>query len=82
MDAKLTLTIEQNLIVRAKAYARDQGRSLSDLVESYFKILTSTDYRVPDKFPAIIEELKGSFKAPDDFDYNQALINELQKKHL
>ncbi len=37
MNKKLTLTIEQELISRAKKYAKDKGRSLSDLVENYFK---------------------------------------------
>ncbi len=41
MNTKLTLTIEQSVIETAKKYAREQGRSLSDIVENYFKALAS-----------------------------------------
>jgi uncharacterized protein (DUF3820 family) len=37
MNAKLTLTIEQSVIEKAKIYAKSRGRSLSDIIESYLK---------------------------------------------
>jgi hypothetical protein len=82
MNTKLTLTIDDSLIVRAKALAQEQGRSLSDMVESYFKLVTSRDYPVPGKIPDEIMDLKGSFNAPDDFDYKKILLEEITKKHL
>jgi hypothetical protein len=82
MDAKLTLTIEQSLISRAKEYAKGQGRSLSDLVENYFKLLISDDYPIKKETPDIISELRGSFQAPEGFDYKKALQEEIIKKHL
>jgi len=82
MDTKLTLTIEEGLIVRAKDYAKSHGRSLSDLVENYFKYLTSKDYPVQNDLPDVIRELKGSFNAPPDFDYKQVLMDEIMKKHI
>ena len=39
MDTKLTLTIEKDVIDRAKDYAKKKGRSLSDLIENYLKLL-------------------------------------------
>ena len=41
METKLTLSIDKQVIVRAKKYAKQQGRSLSDIVENYLKLLTS-----------------------------------------
>lgn len=41
MNTKLTLRLEEDLIGIAKRYAADQGRSVSDLVASYFKRLES-----------------------------------------
>jgi hypothetical protein len=35
MNRKLTLTVEEEIIIRAKAYAEETGRSLSDLVQNY-----------------------------------------------
>ena len=40
MNTKLTLTIEQEIIERAKLYAKSKNRSLSDIIENYLKILT------------------------------------------
>ncbi|GEM_PF-1491281 len=35
MATKLTLTVEERIIEKAKAYAKQTGRSLSELVENY-----------------------------------------------
>jgi hypothetical protein len=48
MDSKLTLSLDKDLAKKAKIYARSKGRSLSDLVESYFKVLTSKSARTDD----------------------------------
>lgn len=39
MQTKLTLAIEQNIIKAAKLYAKNKGRSLSELIENYLKIV-------------------------------------------
>ena len=39
-NTKLTLTIEQTVIEKAKKYAKDKERSLSNLIENYLKALT------------------------------------------
>ena len=39
MNTKLTLTIEQAIIEKAKFYAKEKGRSLSDIIENYLKVL-------------------------------------------
>ena len=82
MDSKLTLSVDKLLIEKAKLYARSKGRSLSDLVESYFKVITTnepfSDLHVSDK----IKSLKGSFKVSDDFDYKKELSDQLAKKYL
>jgi len=43
MNTKLTLTIEQTLIEKAKEYAKAKGRSLSDIVENYFKAIVKDE---------------------------------------
>jgi predicted HicB family RNase H-like nuclease len=35
MSTKLTLTIEKAILERAKVYAKNTGRSLSELIENY-----------------------------------------------
>lgn len=40
MRAKLTVTVEKDIIKKAKSYAKHTGRSLSELIENYLKKLT------------------------------------------
>ncbi len=40
MQTKLTLRLEDALIQQAKSYAKQHGKSLSQVVTDYFKILT------------------------------------------
>jgi hypothetical protein len=41
MPVKLTLSVEKNVIERAKRFSRRQHKSLSKLVEGYLRELTS-----------------------------------------
>lgn len=82
MNTKLTLTIEQSLIEKAKHYAKSQGRSLSDIVENYLKVIIKEENtKVIDSTP-IASSLRGSFKAPKEFDYKEELAKGLSKKYL
>jgi len=76
MNTKLTLTIQREIIERAKIYAKDKDRSLSDIVENYLKTLTEEEKIDKDKkLNPIVESLKGSFKMPKDMDYKKELRN-------
>ncbi len=83
MNTKLTLTIEQDVIQKAKDYAKDKNRSLSDIIENYLKSLTqeNSEENKP-KLTPIVKSLKGSFKMPEDFDYKEELKKVLEEKHL
>jgi len=82
MITKLTLTIEKEVIARAKKYASTEGRSLSDVVESYLKLITSDRSREETKITSRIKSLKGSFKTPSGMDYNDELKKGLSEKYL
>jgi DNA-directed RNA polymerase subunit F len=43
MNTKLTLSLDKKVIEYAKDLARKNGKSLSELVENYFKHLTSNE---------------------------------------
>ncbi len=45
MKARLNLTIEDSLLENVKSYAAKQQRSVSELVESYFKTVTKPSKR-------------------------------------
>ncbi|MBE9461220.1 DUF6364 family protein [Dyadobacter subterraneus] len=81
MNTKLTLTIEDSVIDQAKRYARQEGRSLSDLVENYLKAVIADPEKQIELTP-IVKALRGSFKAPADFDYKEELVKGLSEKYL
>ena len=81
MDSKLTLNVDKTLAEKAKLYARSQGRSLSDLVENYFRLITSDDNSSETVLSSKLKSLKGSIKLPSDFDYKEELSERLSKKY-
>lgn len=66
MTSKLTLSINKDVIVSAKEYARLSGRSLSDIVESYLALLTAD--APSNQVQEVSTELYGIIKLDDDFD--------------
>lgn len=80
MTTKLTLTVEKSVIERAKAYARNTGRSLSEIIEAYLAGLTNNENET--KLSPKLKKLVGSVKLPANFDEKKELLNYLEKKHL
>jgi hypothetical protein len=81
MTTKLTLTLDDKVIRGAKRYAKAKGRSVSELVESYFKSITEPDVDQSDELSSSVKSLMGSFKAPKDFDYKKILRDEKRRKY-
>ena len=82
MNTKLTLTIEQHIIDKAKKYANDKGRSLSSIIENYLKIITNEEVDGDIKITPIVKSMKGSFKAPRNYNYKKELSKRLSEKYL
>jgi hypothetical protein len=57
VKTKLTLTIDAQLIPRAKRYARSRGVSLSSVVEEALRGLAS------DESPSFVDRWRGRFEA-------------------
>ena len=80
MQTKLTLRLEDQLIEQAKSYAAQAGKSVSQIVAEYFKLLTSQ--RVKSSCPAtpITHSLRGLLRESklDEKDYKKYL----EGKHL
>jgi len=81
MNTKLTLTIEQSVIEKAKSYAKEKGRSLSDIIENYLKAIT-TEKRIVEDISPLVNSLRGSFKSPESFDYKKELSKGLSEKYI
>lgn len=82
MNTKLTLTIEKEVIEIAKEYARESGQSLSEMVENYFKFVTSDRKKIEEKqLSPRVRKLRGIINTKENFDYKQILTEELSKKY-
>jgi len=80
MTTKLTLTVEKSIIEKAKTYARNTGRSLSEIIENYLEMLTNDggDEKISPKLKKIV----GAVKLPKNFDEDKELRSYLEHKHL
>ena len=74
--AKLTLSVNERVIDRAKKYARARGTSLSGLVEQMLDLAVSGSDQ-PALPPPVLSRLRGSLTGVDLRDYRRYL----QRKH-
>jgi hypothetical protein len=82
-NTKLTLSIDKDIIEKAKIYARNRKRSLSNLIEDYLKSLTVDEQKDDFEYTPIVQSLKGAIQVdPATFDYRQTLEDELFEKYL
>lgn len=81
MTTKLTLTVEKTVIEKAKSYAKQTGRSLSELIEKYLESIISDEKKDVDISPKL-KKIVGSVKLPKNFDEDKELRSYFEKKHL
>lgn len=83
MQTKLTLRIEDELIERAKFYSQKAGKSVSQLVADYIKMLPEPEGTPSDRkasaLTPIVRSLKGSLRGAkvEEEDYHR----HLEEKH-
>ena len=70
--AKLTLSVDERVIERAKKYAQARGTSVSGLVEQMLDLAASGSDR-KDITPPVLARLRGSLKGADRRDYHRYL---------
>ena len=78
MQTKLTLRLEDSLILLAKSYAKEHGKSLSQVVSDYFQILTKPSKKT--EISPITKSLIGVLESSnlDKADYKK----HLEEKYL
>ncbi|MBW6482903.1 MAG: hypothetical protein K0B10_07560 [Vicingaceae bacterium] len=82
METKLTLRLNENIIERAKIYARSHKISLSKMIESYLDSITKQkDEDKKISITPLVESLIGVIDLPSDFDYKKEYRNYLEKKY-
>ena len=67
--AKLTLSVDDAVIARAKRFAERRGTSVSDLVERYLDLVTKA---APEVEPTpVLRRLRGILAGTDERDYRR-----------
>ena len=80
MNKKLTLSLNEKVIEKAKLYAENTGNSLSGLVEDYFEKITGSYART--NISERLQAIAGKIELPHNFDDEEELRKALGEKHL
>lgn len=82
METKLTLRLNNNVIERAKLYARDHKISLSKMIEAYLdSVTTQKGKEGKNTITPLVESLSGVIDVPADFDYKKEYRDYLEEKY-
>lgn len=80
MDAKLTLKLDDNVIEKAKEYAKSKNTSLSALIENYLQKITS-EKKGKRKITPLVKSLSGIIDLPADYDHKKDYTDYLMRKY-
>ena len=79
MDTKLTLKLEESVIIKAKKYAKTHNISLSRLIESYLQIVTTKNENNIEISP-LVKNLTGVVELEEN-DFQKEYTQFLSKKY-
>lgn len=65
METKLTLKLDKKVIQSVKKYAQNNNKSLSKLVENFFRNLVSETEQKKEPYSPLVEELSGVMSEKD-----------------
>ncbi|HZV69231.1 MAG TPA: DUF6364 family protein [Saprospiraceae bacterium] len=82
MTTKLTLSVEKEVVEKAKLYAKRTGRSLSEIIEGFLETLTSENAQKSNKTSPKLRKIIGVVKLPKNFNEENAKRAHLENKHL
>ena len=83
-NAKLTLSLEAQVIEKAKSYAAEQGTSVSAMVEKYLKAISGVNLQVEkneSEGADWVTELSTMSKAVPDVNHKEAYGNYITEKY-
>ena len=81
MNTKLTLSLNKDVVLLAKNYAKQQNVSLSFLVEKYLLKIVSEFKSITDSKASIVNELSGIISLESDYDYKKDYTDYLTEKY-
>ena len=85
MDKKLTLSLNERVIAKAKDYAKDNNISLSRMIENYLSALVEerTNTNGKESFTPLVNRLIGIVDLPEEQEknYKEDYANYLSNKY-
>jgi hypothetical protein len=81
MTTKLTLSVEKDTIETAKLYAKNQNKSLSEIIENYLKVLVQ-DTKEEQVIDREIVELSDSIDPKTIPDLSEIRFKYLKEKYI
>ncbi len=81
MNTKLTLSLNKEIIERAKEYAKEHNISLSFLIENYLQKIISDYHSEMASKGSIVNELSGIIKLNSDFNFKDDYTDYLIEKY-
>ena len=81
MTTKLTLSVDDRLVKKAKQYARQNGKSLSGMITEYLGEITGVHEKKQVRLHAKVVRLAGKVKLPSKFNYKKEVEKAIIKKH-
>lgn len=79
MITKLTLSMDPEIIRKAKVYAQKQNRSLSNLIETYLRSLVEDADSTDLSLNAELRNLRGAFNLGEENDLSAVLAEKYLK---
>ena len=80
MDTKLTLKLNEDIIEKAKEFAKARKTSLSALIENYLQKLTS-DKKSKKEITPLVKSLSGIIHLPKDYGDKKDYTDYLSDKY-
>ena len=81
MDTKLTLSLDETIISKAKLYAKKNNTSLSNLVENYLNQLTSKEKKGKQEISDFVKSLAVIKRPVSKKQRRDEYTEYLEKKH-
>ncbi|MDQ3111339.1 MAG: DUF6364 family protein [Bacteroidota bacterium] len=79
MDTKLTLKLDQDIIEKAKEYAKSRKTSVSRLIENFLQKITTENEK--EEITPLVKSLSGIIKLPANYDHKKEYSDYLSKKY-
>lgn len=82
MNTKLTLSVDNTVIKKAKMFAKNNHTSLSQLIESYLLNITREEHKIEEEeISPLVKSLSGILKLPSQYDYKKDISHHLEDKY-